>query len=59
MNSSLLFVGAAALLISCVMLPLRVRARAAVFAIILASVLNVATSTTVAKPQAFIVAEIS
>jgi glucan phosphoethanolaminetransferase (alkaline phosphatase superfamily) len=57
MNSCLLLVGGAALLLSCVMLPLRFRARAALFAVVLACVSNVMDSTTVADNTVFVVAD--
>jgi hypothetical protein len=58
MCPSLLLIGGAALLISCVMLPLRLRARAALFAAVLASVLNVtASNTTVFDTTVFIIAD--
>jgi hypothetical protein len=59
MYSSLLLLGGAALLLSCVMLPLRWRARTALFAVVIFSVLDATGGTTVTDNTIIVLAALS
>lgn len=57
MYPSLFLLGVAALLLSCVMLPLRWRARAALFAAVIGSVLHATPDTTLTDTTTMIIAD--